>query len=206
MVEQEETISFEKSFELNVDWDLSKNNLYKYYRENCRREYDRLQKARKLPVRGFEAFVQYKFNKHQSSVLNYITRKGWLKEFLDSRGQSAPNISTEGRPKYVASPESKGLRMGTARKRGAMAPLWGYGPHDTELIMGGGANLNSTTHWKKAKYLRWMRVYRYCTVMVQGQLDIYNMADWAEASKTEDETSGHTSIWDVIQDTGVRSS
>jgi len=190
----------EGQFNLDIDWNLNKSNLYQFYEASCQKEFERLRARRAAPVSTLKDFIRYKFNKHQTSVLNYITRKGWLKDFLDSRGGVPPSMEVGGKPTYLAEPERG--REGIARRRGSMAPLWGYGPHDTELIMDGGVNLNSSTHWKKAKYLRWMQVYRYCTQIVGGRLDIYNMADWAEAAKTLDEDTGHTSIWDIVRDTG----
>lgn len=179
------------TMELKYRWNLTKKNLFDTYKAEKEREWKKdkwLQEVYSTPI----AYAEGAFFIRQNRTLSLVERKGYLNDFIT---QGFINYDVKGKTLYLRGRD----RMAVARRRGKTAPLWGYGPDDTEIIMRGGANLTSSTHWIKATYTRWIRTYLYCT---QEGLDFRDMDDWAEASKSIDEQRGSLTLWDVLRDTG----
>jgi hypothetical protein len=193
---------------LEVDWGLTKKTLLDYFKDKCAKEWkankrtfvvgERALKPKEAFPNDPEGYTKARFYEEQTKKLDNVTTRTWkgLTWMEIYEKEKTIPIKVKGKPLHIRGPEVK--RISIARRRGRSAPLWGYGPADTELIMNGEANLASSSHWYKASYIRWIRTYLYCEA---HDLDIYNMDDWARAADVMDTREGNLSIWDVLKET-----
>lgn len=142
-------------------------------------------------------FIEDRFLTFQDKMLDYVTKpKGRRKiSYLDEweEKDKLTSFSVKGKLKFL---HRKPARNRSRRRERAI--FYGYYGHEIPIVEEAEYNLGSTALWRKARTVRWLKVYEEC---IGEGWDIRKLSQWQKAAAVIANQEGVRSIWDILEDT-----